>query len=123
MAETKSYFTYLVVILIRLIYCGMYLLTKISFNVGMSTFIFVFYRQLTASIFLAPIAIFCEWKRHPLSFIIFVKLFLLALVGITICLDVHGVAVKYTGPTLAAATTNSIPVITLFLALIFRLKS
>ncbi|KAL0432066.1 UNVERIFIED_CONTAM: WAT1-related protein, partial [Sesamum radiatum] len=48
------------VVAIQLIYAGYFLLTKLAFDVGMNTFVFVFYRQAAASLFLAPIAIFFE---------------------------------------------------------------
>lgn len=51
---------YLAVILIQCIYTGMFLLSKAAFDVGMNTFVFVFYRQAAATLFLAPLAFF-EW--------------------------------------------------------------
>ncbi|KAG9151721.1 hypothetical protein Leryth_002014 [Lithospermum erythrorhizon] len=111
-------------IMLLLIYnFGMFLLSKAAFNVGMNTFIFIFYRQASAAIFLAPVALFLERKTAPpISLIIFVKIFMLSLVGITMSLNIYGVALKYTTATLAAATTNSLPVITFFLALLFRME-
>ncbi|KAG9142603.1 hypothetical protein Leryth_011697 [Lithospermum erythrorhizon] len=114
---------YLAIIIVRAIYAGMFVISKAAFNDGMNSFVFVFYRQAAASIFLAPIAIFFEWKTAPpFSFLIFVKIFMLSLVGITMSLNIYGVALKYTSATLAAATTNSLPIITLFLALLFRME-
>ncbi|KAJ9535827.1 hypothetical protein OSB04_un001018 [Centaurea solstitialis] len=49
MEKTKPYLT---LILIQSIYTGMFLLSKTVFDGGMSTFIFVFYRQATATLFL-----------------------------------------------------------------------
>ena len=48
---------YATVLLIRLIYAGMHILTKASFNEGMSTTVFVFYRHAVAAIFLLPFAL------------------------------------------------------------------
>ena len=47
---------YATVLLIRLIYAGMHILTKASFNEGTSTTVFVFYRHAVAAIFLLPFA-------------------------------------------------------------------
>lgn len=51
---------YATVALIRLIYAGMHILTKASFNEGASTTVFVFYRHAVAAIFLLPFAYFLE---------------------------------------------------------------
>ncbi|PRQ49198.1 putative EamA domain-containing protein [Rosa chinensis] len=114
---------YLVVILIQTIYAGMFLLSKAAFNGGMNTFVFVFYRQAAATLFLVPFALFLEWKTAPpLSFMTFCKIFLLSFFGITLSLDIYGVALVYTSATLAAAITNCLPVITFFLALLLRME-
>lgn len=52
---------YLVVILIQAIYAAMFLLSKAAFDHGMNNFIFVFYRQAIATIFLTPFTFFFEW--------------------------------------------------------------
>ncbi|KAK7358869.1 hypothetical protein VNO77_00809 [Canavalia gladiata] len=114
---------YLVVIFIQAIYAVMFLLSKAAFDQGMNSFIFVFYRQTVATIFLTPFAFFFEWKTAPpLSFSTFCNIFFLSLVGITGSLDLYGVAVTYTSATLAAATANCLPVITFFLALLLRIE-
>ena len=53
MGSSKVYAT---VLPIRLIYAGMHILTKASFNEGTSTTVFVFYRHAVAAIFLLPFA-------------------------------------------------------------------
>ncbi|KAL0395546.1 UNVERIFIED_CONTAM: WAT1-related protein [Sesamum calycinum] len=115
--------SFVAVVAIQLIYAGYFLLTKVAFDVGMNTFVFVFYRQAAASLFLAPIAIFFEWKTAPrLSFSIFIKIFMLSLFGITMSLDIVGIGLKYTSASLGAAATNTLPVITFFLAVVFRME-
>ena len=51
---------YIAVFLIRFIYAIMQVLIKATFNNGMSTSVFVFYRHLVASLFLVPIAFVLE---------------------------------------------------------------
>lgn len=115
--------TYGVVILIQAIYAGMHLLSKAAFDGGMNNFIFIFYRQVTATTFLVPLSLFLEWKNAPqLSFVTFCKIFLLSLFGITLSLDIYGLALVYTSATLAAATTNCLPVITFFLAVLLGVE-
>ncbi|KAK8672859.1 hypothetical protein V6N13_111216 [Hibiscus sabdariffa] len=120
--DTKK--PYLAIILIQSIYAGMFLLSKAAFDGGMNSFVFVFYRQAAATIFLVPLALFVEWKSlPPLSFVTFCKVFLLSLFGITLSLDINGVALVYTSATLGAATTNCLPVITFFLALLLGMEA
>lgn len=58
MGEKKPY---LAVILVQAIYAGMFLVSKAAFNGGMNNFVFVFYRQAAATLFLVPLALFLEW--------------------------------------------------------------
>ncbi|PSS21340.1 WAT1-related protein [Actinidia chinensis var. chinensis] len=114
---------YVAVVVIQCLYAGMFLVSKAAFDVGMNSFVFVFYRQAAATVFLVPLAAFFERKNvPPLSFVTFCKIFLLSLCGITLSLNLHGVALVYTSASLAAATTNCLPVITFLLAVLFRME-
>ncbi|XP_030543723.1 WAT1-related protein At5g64700-like [Rhodamnia argentea] len=124
MKEMDSKKPYLVVMTVQAIYAGMFLLSKAAFDGGMNNFVFVFYRQAAATIFLAPFAFCFEWKTAPsLSFVTCCKIFLISLLGITASLDIYGVALVYTSATLAAATTNCLPAITFFLAVLLRMET
>lgn len=57
MEKTKLY---LVVLLIRVIYTGMQIIIKAAFDGGMNTAVFVFYRQLIATLILVPVALVVE---------------------------------------------------------------
>ncbi|XP_020212931.1 WAT1-related protein At5g64700 [Cajanus cajan] len=115
---------YFVVVVIQAIYAAMFLLSKAAFDHGMNNFIFVFYRQAIATIFLTPFTFYFEWKTAPpMSFWTFCKIFFLSFFGITLSLDIYGIGLIYTSATLAAATTNCLPVITFFLALLLRIES
>ncbi|CAL9189573.1 unnamed protein product [Musa hybrid cultivar] len=121
MAANKPY---VAAVLIQLAYAGFYVISKAAFDKGMSTYVFIFYRQAAASVLLAPIAVIFERKTsHPLTFKISLKLFLLALLGITWSLNVYNIGLKYTSASVASAATNSIPVFTFFLAVLLRMES
>ncbi|KAJ6854601.1 WAT1-related protein [Populus alba x Populus x berolinensis] len=120
MGEKKPY---LAVLLVQSIYGGMFMLSKAAFNGGMNNYVFVFYRQAAATLFLAPFAFYFEWKNRPtLSFVIFCKIFFLSLFGISLCLDIFGIGIVYASATLAAAISNCLPVVTFFLALLLRME-
>ncbi|KAL1536653.1 WAT1-related protein-like protein [Salvia divinorum] len=113
----------LAVLAIQLVYAVYFLLTKLAFDVGMNTFVFVFYRQAAATLFLLPIAVSLQWKTAPpLPLSLFIKIFMLSLIGITMSLDIVGVGLKYTSASLGAATSNTLPVITFFLALLLGME-
>ncbi|XP_042023733.1 WAT1-related protein At5g64700-like isoform X1 [Salvia splendens] len=113
----------LAVLAIQLVYAGYFLVTKLAFDVGMNTFVFVFYRQAAATLFLLPIAISLEWKTSPpLPLSLSIKIFMLSLIGITMSLDIVGVGLKYTSASLGAATSNTLPVITFFLAVVLGME-
>ncbi|XP_073106865.1 WAT1-related protein At5g64700 isoform X3 [Elaeis guineensis] len=115
---------WLVVLLIRFIYAGMQILSKAAFNDGMSVFVFLFYRQFVATLLLVPIAFVLERKRAPpLPFMVFFKMFLLALFGIAAGTDIYSIALSYTSATLSAATMNVTPVATFILAIVLGMET
>ncbi|CAL1379879.1 unnamed protein product [Linum trigynum] len=119
--NTKAY---VAVLLIRLIYAGMFLLSKAAFDGGFNSYIFVFYRQAFATVALAPLAFFLEWTHAPpLSLPTFCKIFVLSLGGITLSLNLNGVGLRYTSANLGAASSNAAPVITFFVALLLGMET
>ncbi|RCV15586.1 hypothetical protein SETIT_3G068400v2 [Setaria italica] len=114
---------YVVAIIIQLIYAGMYVVSKAAFNHGMSTFVFIFYRQAAATVLLLPLAIVLERRNAPsMPFRLFLKLFFYALLGNTLTMNMYNISLKYTSATVASATSNSVPVVTFFLAVLLRLE-
>jgi len=72
---------YLVVIVIQAIYAAMFLLSKAAFDHGMNNFIFVFYRQAIATIFLTPFTFFFEWYVEIMSYV-FIPLYMISFMNI-----------------------------------------
>ncbi|KAF5749209.1 WAT1-related protein [Tripterygium wilfordii] len=99
----KTQKPYIAMLFIQFIYAGMALFSKAAISKGMNPFVFVVYRQAFASVFLAPFAFFLE--RLSLS------------------VNLYYVAINYTSATFAAATTNTIPVITFIMAALLRMES
>ncbi|KAF7082398.1 hypothetical protein CFC21_086271 [Triticum aestivum] len=89
---------YIVAMVIRVIYTGMYVVSKAAFDGGMNTFVFIFYRQAAASLLLLPLAILLERN--------------------TVSMNLHNMSLKYTSATVASATSNSIPVFTFLFAVL-----
>ncbi|XP_042492783.1 WAT1-related protein At1g43650-like [Macadamia integrifolia] len=120
----ESHKPYLAMLSIQFVYAGLALFSKASIDKGMNPCIFVVYRQAFASLVLAPFAFFIERKKAPpLSFILLCKIFLVALCGITLSLNLFYAALNYTSATFAVATTNTIPAITFIMAVLMRIES
>ncbi|KAL5229488.1 hypothetical protein ABZP36_028264 [Zizania latifolia] len=112
---------YVVAIIVQVIYTGLYVVSKAAFDQGMNTLVFIFYRQAAATVLLLPLAIVLERRNAPsMSLRLFTKLFLYALLGNTISMNLYNISLKYTSATVASATSNSVPVVTFFLAVLLR---
>ncbi|KAF7129112.1 hypothetical protein RHSIM_Rhsim10G0142200 [Rhododendron simsii] len=98
MGEKKPY---LVAILFQFITAGMFILSKAALNEGMNSLVFIFYRQLAGAIVLIVVVIFKS---------------------ITFGFNVYGVALDYTSPTLAAASSNCLQPMTFFLAILLGME-
>ncbi|CAK9313488.1 unnamed protein product [Citrullus colocynthis] len=115
---------YIAMLFVQCVYSGMALFSKAAISQGMNPTVFVFYRQAFATVAMAPLVFLLERKKGlPLSFKFLSKVFLVSLVGITLSLNLYYIAISHTSATFAAATTNTIPAITLLLALLFGYES
>nr|TKW32482.1 hypothetical protein SEVIR_2G171100v2 [Setaria viridis]TKW32485.1 hypothetical protein SEVIR_2G171100v2 [Setaria viridis] len=121
--DAASKKAYVIAITVQVILTGMAVISKAAFNAGMSTFVFVFYRQAAGSILMLPLALFLQRKNAwSMPFPWLLKLFLCALVGNTLSLSLYHVSLKFTSATVAAAAGNSMPVVTFCLALLLRME-
>ncbi|XP_020096600.1 WAT1-related protein At5g64700 isoform X3 [Ananas comosus] len=102
----------------------MQILMKATFNEGMSTSVFVFYRQSVATLFLVPVAFLLERKRAPpLQYMVALKIFALAFCGISGSINIYNIGLNYTTATSASAMFNIMPVIAFILAVLFRMET
>ncbi|KAJ3682478.1 hypothetical protein LUZ60_015051 [Juncus effusus] len=115
---------YGVVIIIQLIYTWVSIISKAAFNAGLNPLVFIFYRQAIASLVLVPITIIAKWGTRPkLPFILLLKFFMLALIGVTIGLSLIQFGLKFTSETATSAAYNTIPIITFLLAFLLRIET
>ncbi|CAN6195450.1 unnamed protein product [Urochloa humidicola] len=120
-ATTKK--AYVIAIVVQMIYTGLSVLSKAAFNDGMSIFVFIFYRQATGSLLLLPLALLFQRENMPsMPMMLLLKLFLCALFGNTLNLNLYNVCLKLTSATLVAAASNAMSVVTLCLALLLRME-
>ncbi|KAM5571421.1 WAT1-related protein [Rosa sericea] len=114
---------YLAMVLVQLAYGGSNVLVKLSLAEGLNPIVFVVYRHVFAMVLLGPFAYVLERKQRPsLSISIAAKVFVLALFGTTIHLNVYYAGLAYISPTSACALSNVIPSLTFLLAVLLRME-
>jgi drug/metabolite transporter (DMT)-like permease len=109
-------------IVYQVLFAGMYILSRIALIDGMNNFVFVTYRQVIATLAIAPFAFLLERKdRPPLTWPIFFQIFLLG-TGIAITQNCYIPGLYYTSSTFGSAAYNLIPVFTFPIAIFLRLE-
>ncbi|TVU38806.1 hypothetical protein EJB05_12197 [Eragrostis curvula] len=115
---------YAAVILIRLMYSGMHVMSKVALDEGMNPLVFVFYRHTTAALVLIPVTFLLErGKAKPVTFKIGCKMFVHALYGVTACGDLFNLGLNYASATSSSALYNVQPVVTFILAVILGMET
>lgn len=115
--------SYLIILSLQFGSAGMYLITMDALNKGMSHYVFVVYRNVIATVALAPFAFFLERKVRPkMTVRIFSEIMAVAFVEIILDQCFTFLGMKYTSASFASAVMNSVPSITFVLAIIFRLE-
>ncbi|KAK1306675.1 WAT1-related protein [Acorus calamus] len=110
-------------IIIQLLYGGSNILSKLALDHGMSYMVFTTYRHALATLILGPLAFALERKcRTSMSWLILMKIFSSALVGVTIQQNLYYAGLNYTSPTVAGSLSNIIPALTFILAVILRME-
>ncbi|KAL6840600.1 hypothetical protein ACP4OV_029464 [Aristida adscensionis] len=115
---------YAAVVLIRLMYSGMHVMSKVALDQGMNPLVFVFYRHSTAALVLIPVTFVLERRKaKPVTFKIGWKMFIHALYGVTACGDLFNLGLNYASATSSSALYNVQPVVTFILAVIFGMET
>ncbi|KAK9204900.1 hypothetical protein WN943_015165 [Citrus x changshan-huyou] len=109
----EAYSPYVAMILVQFAYGGSNILVKISLEKGLNHLVFVVYRHVLAMVL----------KHRPkLSFAVMAKIFVLALFGATIHLNVYYTGFSYVSLTVATALSNVIPSFTFLLAFLLGME-
>ncbi|PKI38440.1 hypothetical protein CRG98_041139 [Punica granatum] len=120
----KNVKPYLAMVSLQFGYAGMYIITKISLNHGMSHFVLVVYRHAVATVVIAPFALVLERKIRPkMTLPIFLRIMALGFIEPVVDQNLYFLGMKYTSATFASATVNVLPAVTFIMALIFRLET
>ncbi|CAI9764215.1 unnamed protein product [Fraxinus pennsylvanica] len=119
----EKFLPFLAMAIVQLGYAGMNILSKLAMDSGMNPYVHVAYRQIFASICLAPFAYFSERTTRPrMTLSIFFQIFLCSIFGVTMNQITYFVGLKNSTPTIACALTNINPAVTFVMAIPFGLE-
>ncbi|KAH7867256.1 hypothetical protein Vadar_030979 [Vaccinium darrowii] len=119
-----DFLAFLIMVIVQVGYAGMNILSKLAMDSGMSPYVHVAYRQIFATVVIAPFAYFLERKTRPkMTRIIFCQILLSSLFGATLNQVLYFVGLRNSTPTIACALSNLLPALTFILAVPFRLES
>ncbi|XP_062149209.1 WAT1-related protein At4g08300-like isoform X3 [Alnus glutinosa] len=111
-------------VLVHIGYTFLYLLTEVSFNHGMDAHVFVTYRHAIGGVVIFPFACFLERKVRPkLTLALFLEMFLLSLLGVSLTLNMYFASLKYTSATFVTSVVNTVPSLTFIIALALRMET
>ncbi|KAF7803974.1 WAT1-related protein [Senna tora] len=114
---------YIAMISLQFGYAGMNIITKVSLNRGMSHYVLVVYRHAFATAAIAPFALVLERKVRPkITFLMFMQIFVLGLLGPVIDQNLYYAGLKFTSPTYSCAISNMLPAMTFVMAVICRME-
>ncbi|KAK7336404.1 hypothetical protein VNO77_16944 [Canavalia gladiata] len=114
---------YIAMISLQFGFAGMNIITKVSLNRGMSHYVLVVYRHAFATAAIAPFALVLERKVRPkITFVMFMQMFVLGLLGPVIDQNLYYAGLKFTSPTYSCAISNMLPAMTFVMAVICRME-
>ncbi|RZB87976.1 WAT1-related protein isoform F [Glycine soja] len=121
--KCRDFKPHLLMVLVQFGYSFLYLITNASFDHGMNPFVYVTYRHILAAVLMFPFAYFLERNARPkLTFSLFMEIFVLSLLGVSLTINMHFASLKYTNPTFIVAMLNTIPTLTFVIAVAFRFE-
>lgn len=124
MAAGGDFLPPLVMLVVQFLYAGLNITSKLAMEFGMNPLVLVAYRQMFATIAIAPCAYWFERKGRPkITKPILFQILLCSLTGATANQVFYYVGLKYSTPTIACALTNVLPAATFVLAVLFRQES
>ncbi|KAL7609471.1 hypothetical protein Lser_V15G13967 [Lactuca serriola] len=114
---------HILMVLCQLGYTFLYFITEASFKHGMNPHVYVTYRHIVAGFVMFPFAYFLERDKRPkMTLVIFLEIFLLSFLGVTLTLNMYFTSLRCTSPTLVASMINTIACLTFIIAVILRLE-
>ncbi|GMY06219.1 WAT1-related protein At4g08300-like isoform X5 [Fagus crenata] len=108
---------HILMVLVHIGYTILYLITDASFSHGMNPHLFVTYRHVLGGLVMFPFAYFLERKVRPkMTLALFLEMFLLSMVGVSLTLNMYFACLKYTSPTFVTSMVNVVASLTFVIA-------
>ncbi|XP_078436365.1 nodulin MtN21 /EamA-like transporter family protein [Wolffia australiana] len=124
MGVKRDYLPAVAMVTVQVGFAGLNIVSKLALDTGMNPFVMVAYRQVIATVFLAPFAFFYERKtRMKMTATILFQIFLCSVFGATLNQLLYFVGLKLSTPTIACALSNTLPAITFVMAIPFRMET
>jgi len=119
----RRYAPHVQMTLAQLCYTLMYFITEAAFNRGLNPYVYVTYRHLLVAVLIWPFAYYHERGLRPkMTFKLFMEIFVLSLLGVSLTLNMYFASLKYTSPTFVTSMVNTISSMTFVIAIILRME-
>ncbi|XVF28625.1 hypothetical protein REPUB_Repub15cG0046300 [Reevesia pubescens] len=114
---------HLLMVVSQIGYTFLYIFTEACFNHGMNPHVHITYRHIVAGIAMFPFAYFLERKTRPkLTIALFLEIFVLSILGVSLTLNMYFASLRYTSPTFLAAVVNTLAPLTFIIAVVLRME-
>ncbi|XP_006655900.1 WAT1-related protein At1g21890-like [Oryza brachyantha] len=114
---------YAAMVLLQVGFAGMYIVSVASLKRGMNHFVLVVYRNLVATVLMAPFALLFERGVRPkMTVRIFIKIMGLAILEPVLDQNLYYMGAKLTSAGFASALVNILPAVTFLLAVLLRME-
>ncbi|KAI4995137.1 hypothetical protein ZWY2020_035040 [Hordeum vulgare] len=123
----RRYAPHNMMIMVQLCYTLMYFVTEAAFNRGLNPYVYVTYRHLLVAVLLWPFAYYREVTslvklRPKMTWMLFLEIFVLSLLGVSLTLNMYFASLKYTSPTFVTSMVNTVASITFVIAIALRIE-
>ncbi|XP_020084622.1 WAT1-related protein At4g08300-like isoform X1 [Ananas comosus] len=119
----RRYKPHFLMALVQIGYTILYFITEAAFNHGLNPHVFITYRHFVGGLATLPFAYFLERKLRPkLTWALFLEIFVLSLLGISLTLNMYFTSLRYTSPTFVSSMVNTIASMTFVTAICLRLE-
>ncbi|KAF9595109.1 hypothetical protein IFM89_037043 [Coptis chinensis] len=114
----------LAMVAVEIGFAGMNIIMKLAMDSGMNPIVMVAYRQMVATLFVAPLAFLLERKARPkITKDILFHILVIGTLGATLNQCFYFVGLKHSTPTITCALNNLLPAFTFILAVPFKMET
>ncbi|KAJ7979889.1 WAT1-related protein [Quillaja saponaria] len=119
----RKFKPHFLMLLVQIGYTFLYLISEASFNHGMNPHVFTTYRQFIGGVVIFPFAYYIESEVRPkLTLTLFLEIFVISLLGISLPVNMYFASLRYTSPTFISSMFNTTASITFAMAVAFRME-